>query len=87
MSGDCRSHRSYCRFSGKFSWLRNDVTLTEKFLNYKRGIPTKEIDADLNELNRIVNTDGTIASETDRNGKTVGYPTGGSLRAIQRAIV
>ena len=54
-------------------WNRNGTTIREKFENYYRGIPRKETDPEGHSLNRIVNDDGTVRQEIDRNGKTVKY--------------
>ena len=55
------------------NWDRNGTTISKQYLNYKRGIPRTENDAEGNPLTQVVNDNGTIQSETDRNTNKVRF--------------
>jgi hypothetical protein len=55
------------------SWNRNGVAIAEIYDNYYRGISRRETDGENHTINRSVNSDGTVLSETDSNGKLTTY--------------
>lgn len=53
---------------------------TTQYLDYFRGTPRQIVDAESNEVDRVVNPEGTTASITDARGKTTSFQYDGLNR-------
>lgn len=70
--------------TGDLEWRKNPRGYTEYFNNYKRGLAQTVTNFEGNSMTRIVNDDGTVASEKDFRGNstTFKYDAAGRVKYV-----